>query len=111
MATFEEVRNVPNHPEVYLIDVRNADEVAKTGSIPASINIPLPDLEDALKMSEKNFQHRYKRDKPSKDSVIIFTCMSGKRAQKSTDLARSYGFKRAKTYHGSWSEWSKKQGL
>ncbi|KAL9892380.1 rhodanese domain-containing protein CG4456-like isoform 2-T2 [Glossina fuscipes fuscipes] len=40
MATFEEVRNVPNNPEVYLIDVRNADEVASTGLIPGSINIP-----------------------------------------------------------------------
>lgn len=40
MATYEEVKDVPNHPEVYLIDVRNKDEVASTGAIPASINIP-----------------------------------------------------------------------
>ncbi|KAI9584315.1 rhodanese domain-containing protein CG4456-like isoform 1-T1 [Glossina fuscipes fuscipes] len=111
MATFEEVRNVPNNPEVYLIDVRNADEVASTGLIPGSINIPLHDLEDAFTMSERHFQHRYNRDKPSKNSVIIFSCLKGVRAQKGTDLARSYGFKRAKTYHGSWSEWSKRHGF
>lgn len=40
MATYEEIKDVPNHPEVYLIDVRNKDELSSTGAIPASINIP-----------------------------------------------------------------------
>lgn len=40
MATYEEVKDVPNHPEVYLIDVRNKDELASTGALPGSINIP-----------------------------------------------------------------------
>jgi len=40
MATYEEVKEIPNHPEKYLIDVRNKDELARTGVIPASINIP-----------------------------------------------------------------------
>ena len=40
MATYEEVKDVPNHPEVYLIDVRNKDELASTGALPSSINIP-----------------------------------------------------------------------
>lgn len=40
MATYEEVKDVPNHPEIYLIDVRNKNEVASSGTIPGSINIP-----------------------------------------------------------------------
>jgi len=40
MATYEQVKDVPNHPEVYLIDVRRKDELQQTGSIPASLNIP-----------------------------------------------------------------------
>uniref|UniRef100_A0A1A9W5T9 Rhodanese domain-containing protein n=1 Tax=Glossina brevipalpis TaxID=37001 RepID=A0A1A9W5T9_9MUSC len=111
MATYEEVKEVPNHPEVYLIDVRNNDEVANSGSIPASIHIPLPELENALTMSETNFLSTFKRDKPSNDSVIIFSCRSGRRAQEATDLAHNYGFKKAKIYHGSWSEWVSKHGL
>uniref|UniRef100_A0A1A9W5T8 Rhodanese domain-containing protein n=1 Tax=Glossina brevipalpis TaxID=37001 RepID=A0A1A9W5T8_9MUSC len=111
MATYEEVKEVPNHPDVYLFDVRSKDEVANTGSIPASINIPLPELENALRMPEEDFKNKYKRDKPSKHSVIIFSCLKGGRAQRGTDLALSYGYKRAKTYHGSWDEWSRKRHL
>uniref|UniRef100_A0A1A9VS48 Sulfurtransferase n=1 Tax=Glossina austeni TaxID=7395 RepID=A0A1A9VS48_GLOAU len=111
MATYEEVKEVPNHPEVYLIDVRNKDEVANTGSIPASMHIPLPELENALTMPEGDFLSTFKRDKPSTDSVIIFSCMSGRRAQTATDLALNHGFKKAKSYPGSWSEWAGKRGL
>jgi 3-mercaptopyruvate sulfurtransferase SseA len=40
IATYEEVKDLPNHPEKLLIDVREKDEIAQTGSIPTSINIP-----------------------------------------------------------------------
>lgn len=40
IATYEEVLDLPNHPEKLLIDVRNPDELADTGKIPTSINIP-----------------------------------------------------------------------
>lgn len=40
IATYEEVLDLPNHPEKVLIDVRGADELAATGQIPTSINIP-----------------------------------------------------------------------
>lgn len=40
MATFEEVKDIPNHPEKYLIDVRNLNELEETGVLPSSINIP-----------------------------------------------------------------------
>lgn len=39
-ATYEQVKDVPNHPEVYLIDVRNPEELTATGSIPSSLNVP-----------------------------------------------------------------------
>ena len=40
IATYEEVKDLPNHPEKLLIDVREPSEIAETGSIPTSINIP-----------------------------------------------------------------------
>lgn len=40
IATYEEVKDLPNHPEKYLIDVRDPPELAETGQIPTSINIP-----------------------------------------------------------------------
>lgn len=39
-ATYEEVKDLPNHPEKFLIEVRSKDMVEKDGSIPGSINIP-----------------------------------------------------------------------
>lgn len=39
-ATYEQVKDVPNHPEIYLIDVRNPEELTATGSIPSSLNVP-----------------------------------------------------------------------
>lgn len=40
MATYEEVKDIPNHPEKYLVDVRNTNELENTGVIPGSLNIP-----------------------------------------------------------------------
>lgn len=40
IATYEEIKDLPNHPEKLLIDVREPAEIAETGSIPTSINIP-----------------------------------------------------------------------
>lgn len=39
-ATIDEIEDLPNHPEVLLIDVRDPPEIKSTGSIPTSINIP-----------------------------------------------------------------------
>lgn len=40
IATYEEVKDLPKHPEKLLIDVRNPDELKEHGVIPTSINIP-----------------------------------------------------------------------
>lgn len=40
IATYEEVKDLPNHPEKVLIDVREPNELQETGKIPTSINIP-----------------------------------------------------------------------
>ncbi|KAM8709773.1 hypothetical protein ACLKA7_016558 [Drosophila subpalustris] len=111
MATYEQVKDVPNHPEIYLIDVRNQDELAATGKIPASLNIPLPDLDKALKLSSQDFKQNYGREKPENDADIIFTCRSGKRAQDAEVIAKNAGFTNIRVYSGSWLDWAEKQGL
>lgn len=40
IVTYEEVKDLPNHPEKWLIDVREPSELIETGIIPTSINIP-----------------------------------------------------------------------
>lgn len=40
IVTYQDVKDVPNKPEICLIDVRQRAELKETGRIPASINIP-----------------------------------------------------------------------
>lgn len=40
IATYEEIKDLPNHLEKLLIDVREPQELKETGVIPTSINIP-----------------------------------------------------------------------
>lgn len=40
IATLEEIENLPNNPEILLIDVRDPPEIKSTGLIPTAINIP-----------------------------------------------------------------------
>lgn len=40
IATYNEIKDLPNHPEKLLIDVREPHEIENTGQIPTSINIP-----------------------------------------------------------------------
>ncbi|KAH8408017.1 hypothetical protein KR222_011104 [Zaprionus bogoriensis] len=109
MATYEEVKDIPNQANKYLFDVRNKVELEETGILPASINIPLPDLERALNLPDALFQKTYGRSKPATDAVIIFSCKAGGRAARAAVLAKNLGFANAKAYAGSWTEWAEKQ--
>ncbi|KAH8382702.1 hypothetical protein KR009_004871 [Drosophila setifemur] len=109
MATYEEVKDIPNQPEKYLFDVRNVSELKETGVLPASINIPLPELENALNMPDEAFAKAYGREKPAIDAVMIFSCKAGGRAARAANLASTLGFANAKSYAGSWTEWQEKQ--
>ena len=40
IAFYEEIKDLPNHKEKLLIDVREPQELIDTGIIPTSINIP-----------------------------------------------------------------------
>lgn len=114
MATYEQVKDVPNHPDVYLIDVRRKEELQQTGFIPASINIPcnkllslvfalllcvlllffylVDELDKALNLDGSAFKNKYGRSKPEKQSPIIFTCRSGNRVLEAEKIAKSQGY-------------------
>lgn len=40
IAYYDEIVDLPNHPEKLLIDVRQPLELQQTGEVPTSINIP-----------------------------------------------------------------------
>ncbi|KAL7029961.1 hypothetical protein ACKWTF_006444 [Chironomus riparius] len=94
IATYEEIKDLPNHPEKLLIDVREPQELESTGRIPTSINIPLAKVSDALKLDGKKFNEIYDREKPGLDDEIIFSCLLGGRAQKGATIAVGHGFRK-----------------
>uniref|UniRef100_A0A336MY58 CSON008174 protein n=1 Tax=Culicoides sonorensis TaxID=179676 RepID=A0A336MY58_CULSO len=109
IATYEEVKDLPNHPEKLLIDVREPHELQETGKIPTSINIPLANVEEELKLPSDAFKQKYKREKPNETTEVIFHCLKGGRAQRACDTATGLGYKNARNFKGSWTEWAEKE--
>ncbi|XP_075971409.1 rhodanese domain-containing protein CG4456-like [Anticarsia gemmatalis] len=90
-----------------IIDVREPEEVKEHGKIPNSINIPLANVSPVLSnVSEKEFKQMYQISKPKEDTELIFYCMIGKRSGKAQQTAISLGYKNAKNYLGSWTDWA-----
>ncbi|KAI8119681.1 Heat shock protein 67B2 [Lucilia cuprina] len=113
IAYYDEIKDLPNHPEKLLIDVRTPEELVQTGKIPTSINIPLSVLEQELSLNVKaeDFKQKYGRDKPAADMQLIFTCRSGRRAQQAAEIAVQLGYTNVKNYKGSWLDWAEHEGL
>lgn len=111
VATYEEVKDLPNHPEKLLIDVREPSELIEFGKIPTSVNIPLGELEQALQLSKDDFKNKYSIDKPELDHYIIFHCRSGRRSQQAAEIAVKLGFTNVSNYVGSWLDWAEQEGL
>ncbi|XP_041773779.1 rhodanese domain-containing protein CG4456 isoform X3 [Anopheles merus] len=111
VATTADVDDLPNHPEKLLIDVREPSELAATGQIPTSINIPLKTVRTELSLSPEEFEKKYGRKKPATNDPIIFSCRSGVRAGQASFEADQLGFKNVKNYVGSWLEYAAKHDL
>ncbi|MBN3299194.1 TSTD1 sulfurtransferase, partial [Amia calva] len=94
---------------VQLFDVRSPEEF-QAGRIPGSTNIPLRELEEALKMPAVDFKALFKVQAPRKeDDNIVFQCQSGRRSLIALDTAVALGYMRAHHYAGGYSEWSQRQ--
>ncbi|XP_067848397.1 thiosulfate:glutathione sulfurtransferase-like [Heptranchias perlo] len=90
---------IANH-DIQLYDVRQPEEVAQ-GKIPTSINVPLGQLEAALKMDAGTFQETYKSQMPKREEAnIVFQCRSGVRSATALETARNLGFSKVRHYKG-----------
>lgn len=77
--------------DVYLVDVREPDEVIQ-GMIPSAVNLPLSDLGNSLHLNRTAFLEKHGFEKPAKEQQIIFYCRSGKRSTTACDVAKRNGF-------------------
>ncbi|CRL04206.1 CLUMA_CG017295, isoform A [Clunio marinus] len=111
IVNYDVIKDLPNHPEKLLIDVREPDELIETGKIPTSINIPSKTLEEKLKLNNEEFFKSFGRPKPTNGTEMIFHCKGGGRAGHAAELAISMGYVNSKSYKGSWLDWSKNEGL
>ena len=73
IVDFEQVQELLKAGTV-LIDVRNPGEVSETGKIPGSVNIPLPELQDAFNLDSALFEDKYGFTLPEKEAQMILSC-------------------------------------
>ncbi|XP_070502401.1 rhodanese domain-containing protein CG4456-like [Chironomus tepperi] len=97
VATYDEIKDLPNHPEKLLIDVREPHELENTGRIPTSINIPLDEVRRAFsdEITDQEFELMYGVKKPKKDDYLIFTCRTGRRSLKAINDVIPLGYYKA----------------
>jgi rhodanese-related sulfurtransferase len=96
-------------PALLVVDVRNGDEIAQTGILQhkdvAAKNVPLGDLEGALKLSDEEFKRKFQFEKPKPTTEIIFSCRSGKRSASASQVAEALGYKNVYNYTGGANDW------
>jgi rhodanese-related sulfurtransferase len=92
--TPQELKNrIAQGESLYMIDVREAEEVA-AGMIPAAIHIPLGELPD-------------RHEEIQRGSEIILICRSGNRSGKAYDYLQMLGFTGLKNMTGGMLAWEK----
>lgn len=94
-----------------VIDVREPWELREYGIIPGSINVPLAQVDDALKLNPADFKEKYGGDKPQTADKIVFSCLAGVRSKTALDTATLQGYKDVLHYPGGWKEWEKYEQL
>ena len=78
---------------MYLIDVREPDEVAQ-GSIPSAVSIPLSELQKSLGLVAIDFKSKHGFEKPAPNQDIVVYCRSGKRSATAADEFNRRGYKK-----------------
>ena len=113
IASYEELKDLHNHKEKLLIDVREPNELIETGIIPTSINIPRKFFSSSFNKSllstssvnlvakmlavdfpKDQFLKLFNRKKPSQETSLIFFCMIGKRLENASIISRQLGYKK-----------------
>ncbi|KTF81109.1 hypothetical protein cypCar_00036251 [Cyprinus carpio] len=105
VVTYEQLKDMMSTGSVQLFDVREPDEL-EAGFIPGATNIPLGDVEQALRLNPDQFRERYGVPKPGlEDSDFVLYCQRGIRSLSALETARDLGTGKARHYAGGYSEW------
>ncbi|XP_031408093.1 thiosulfate sulfurtransferase/rhodanese-like domain-containing protein 3 [Meleagris gallopavo] len=105
-VSYQELKDLKK-ANVLHIDVRERWEIERDGKIPASINIPLNELVEALQMNPADFKEQYNQKMPAKSDHVVFSCFAGTRSRQALSFAASLGFSRVQHYAGGLEDWAK----
>ncbi|XP_050461216.1 rhodanese domain-containing protein CG4456-like isoform X1 [Cataglyphis hispanica] len=109
-VNYEQLLEAQKDNSILIVDVREPVEIKETGKLPGSIHIPMNDVQNIfLNLSEEEFEKRYGKQKPGKDTKIIFSCRSGKRSKTVQEMIQKLGYTKVYNYTGGWQEWESKQ--
>ncbi|XP_011267844.1 rhodanese domain-containing protein CG4456 [Camponotus floridanus] len=107
---YKQLLEAQKDENILIVDVREHAEINETGKLPGSINIPMDDVKNVfLNLSKEEFEERYGKHKPDKDTKIIFSCRSGRRSGIVQETVQKLGYTKAYNYTGGWLDWEDKQ--
>uniref|UniRef100_A0AAV2MB56 Sulfurtransferase n=1 Tax=Knipowitschia caucasica TaxID=637954 RepID=A0AAV2MB56_KNICA len=105
-VSYEELMQiVQGQNKAVIIDVREPWELREYGSIPGSINVPLGQINTALRLDADEFKEKYGEEMPLPTDSIVFTCLAGVRSKTALDTAVSLGYESVQHFPGGWQEW------
>ncbi|XP_078525582.1 thiosulfate:glutathione sulfurtransferase [Lissotriton helveticus] len=107
VISYEDLKKVTG--KVPIFDVRSPEEVSN-GKIPSSVNIPVDEIDQALKMDPEDFKKKYAVNKPTPGDDIVVHCQMGRRGARAAEIAMAQGFSKVQNYAGGYKEWSEKGG-
>ncbi|XP_069493603.1 thiosulfate:glutathione sulfurtransferase-like [Ambystoma mexicanum] len=107
--SYDNLKKVTTTGDVLIVDVRSPEEVSN-GKIPASVNIPVDEFDQALKMNPEDFKKKFSVDKPKPEHNLIVHCQMGRRGARAAEIAMGQGYSKVQNYAGGYKEWSDKGG-
>ena len=97
--TVEDFRNMYTRDDIYLIDVRSAEE-HNEGAVPGANNIPRGVLE--FRINDEDVWKSAGKNPPGKDDPVIVYCGTGARGALSAKALMQLGYKNVKSVEGGW---------
>jgi glyoxylase-like metal-dependent hydrolase (beta-lactamase superfamily II)/rhodanese-related sulfurtransferase len=93
------------HPDIVLVDLRERGERERKGTIPGSLHIPYPSLQESI--GAGGMLHELAR---STSKRLVFYCAFGERSAMAVQMAQDAGLVSACHIHGGLDAWVKASG-
>ncbi|XP_062309683.1 thiosulfate:glutathione sulfurtransferase-like [Osmerus eperlanus] len=108
-VSYEQLKAILSGGNVQLFDVRDPDEFID-GRIPGSVNLPLGELQEDLRLSPGQFHQMFGVSPPQKDDTnIVLYCQRGRRSASALNTMSGLGFNRVRHYAGGYADWVQRE--